>query len=50
MEILDDRYYLLVPVKCLDGEMWLESVYVEEKKRFDKRWAKRERLYEREKQ
>jgi len=43
----DDRFYLLVPIKMLPGEMWLQTLYVEEKKRFMKRWGKREPLYRR---
>lgn len=43
----DDRFYLLVPIKTLPGEMWLQTLYVEEKKRFMKRWEKREPLYRR---
>jgi len=47
VEDFDDRYFLLAPVKYLPNELWLETIHIEEKKRFLKRWAKREILYER---
>lgn len=41
----DATKYLLAPVKCLEGEMWLETMYVEGKDRFERRWKGRERFY-----
>ncbi len=45
----DTRYFLLVPVKCLPGEMWLQTLYICEKRDFLKRkWVKTGCLYVRE--
>lgn len=45
----DARYFLLVPVKCLPGEMWLQTLYICEKRNFLKRgWVKAGCLYVRE--
>lgn len=41
----DEKYYLLVPIKVLPGEMWLQTLYIEEKNRFVRRWGKRKLLY-----
>jgi hypothetical protein len=32
-----DRYYLVVPVKLLPGESWLESLFIDSKRRFLRR-------------
>ena len=46
---LDARHYLLIPVKCLDNEAWIETMYMEAKERFDKhKWVRDGVLYERE--
>jgi len=30
----DDRFFLVIPVKLLPGESWLESMFIDSKKRF----------------
>ena len=40
----DDRYYLIVPVKLLPGESWLETLFIDRKTRFSRRGYLRERL------
>jgi len=47
VENYSDDYYLMIPVKCLPGELWIETMFIEDKKRFAKRWGKRKLLYER---
>lgn len=47
VEDFSDRFFLLVPVKLLPEELWLETIHIEEKARFLRRWKGRKRLYER---
>ena len=47
VENYSDDYYLMIPVKCLPSELWIETMFIEDKKRFTKRWGKRKLLYER---
>ena len=47
VENYSDDYYLMIPVKCLPSELWIETMFIEDKKRFAKRWGKRKLLYER---
>ena len=39
-----DRYYLIVPVKLLPGESWLESLFIDGKQRFMRRRRVQENL------
>ncbi len=48
VEDFDEKYFLMVPIKYLKDELWLETLTIEEKQRFLKRWAKRILLYKRE--
>ena len=40
----DERYYLIIPVKLLPGETWLESMFIDSKMRFIGRRRIREGL------
>jgi hypothetical protein len=49
VEQFDEAYYLLVPLKCLPQELWLETLYIEEQRRFRRRpWVRKGMLYRRE--
>lgn len=43
----DDKFFVLVPIKHLPEEMWVETIFIEEKNRFLRRWGKRTVYYER---
>lgn len=44
----DTDHYLIAPVKVLPTEMWLESLYIDTKRKFDRRgWVARGPLYRR---
>jgi len=44
----DGTHNLIIPVKALPGELWLESLYLDNRKRVDRRpWAQRGALYRR---
>lgn len=44
----NENYYLIVPIKTLPGENWLETYYIEGKNRLCKRpWVKRGPIYTR---
>ncbi len=46
--LYDDQFYLIVPVKVLPGELWLETLYITSKRRFTRRrWAREPPLYSR---
>lgn len=47
IEDFTERYFLLVPIKYLPNELWLETLLIEEKKRFLRRWEKVLKLYTR---
>lgn len=47
VEDFNERYFLLAPIKYLPDELWLETIIIEEKSRFLRRWAKREIFYTR---
>lgn len=47
LENFDDRFFLVAPIKTLTYELWLQTIYIEEKKRFINRWQKRGILYQR---
>lgn len=47
VERFDDDHYLLVPVKRLAGELWIETVYIDRVARFHRRVWTTNRLYER---
>lgn len=45
----DEQHYLLVSVKCLAGELWLETLFITDRRRFHRRrWARGGALYSRE--
>ncbi|HOJ02091.1 MAG TPA: hypothetical protein PLL88_10780 [Anaerolineaceae bacterium] len=48
IEDFDEKYFLMIPIKYLPNELWLETLTIEEKERFLRRWMKRELLYKRE--
>lgn len=35
----DEAYYLVVPVKVLQGEMWVSSLFKDNKARAERRWG-----------
>lgn len=46
----DEDHYLIVPVKVLPGELWLETLYLHNRGRFQKRvWAKTGVIYKKKK-
>lgn len=43
----DERHYLIAPIKALPGELWLQTLFIDEKAKFATRgWVKRGLLYE----
>lgn len=49
IEGFDEEHYLVVPIKSLPGENWLETLFVEKRERFERRkWAREGLLYRRE--
>jgi hypothetical protein len=45
----DETHYLIIPIKCLEGEIWVATMYVEDKARFVRRaWVQNGLLYEKE--
>lgn len=49
IEQFDEARYLLVPLKCLPEELWLETLYIEDQQRFQRRpWTRNGMLYRRE--
>lgn len=47
VESFNEKFYLMVPIKCLPDELWIETLTIEEKARFLRRWGKRQLFYKR---